>query len=209
MARKPKTAISYIVAETPQSKGSQRSAIARYADEHGLTVAEEFEDDPTTENRRGLGAAMIAIRDGVATCVLVAKAECLDNTQLGQQVTATLLGLRGAKVVDCSTGEDLTEPDDRDARLIREATALAMRLHRQATVGRMHAGLKTGPKRGRKTYGTYPQETPVVDLILELRKEKGWGTRRIANELNRRGIVNRVGGQWVPNAIQRIIDRHE
>lgn len=209
MARKPKTAISYIVASSPQSKGSQRSAIARYTDEHGLTLAGEFEDDPTTENRRGLGAAMIAIRDGVATRVLVAKAEYLDNTQLGQQVTATLLGLRGATVVDCSTGEALTELDEPQARLIRDATALAMRLNQQALVGRMQAGRKTGAKAGVKTYGFYPQEKPVVELILELRTQKGWGTRRIANELNRRGIVNRAGGQWVPNAIQRIIDRHE
>ena len=111
--------------------------------------------------------------------------------------------------MDCSTGDDLTELDDGDARLIRDATALAMRLNRQAMVGRMQAGLRSGAKAGRKPYGTHPQEKPVVDLVLELRDEQGWGTRRIANELNRRGIVNRAGGHWVPNAIQRIIDRHE
>lgn len=209
MSRKPNTAISYIVAETPQSKGSQRSAIARYADEHGLTLAGEFEDDPTNENRRGLGAALIAIRDGVATRVLVAKAEYLDNTQLGQQVTATLLELRGASVIDCSTGQAVTELDEPEAQLVREATALTMRLNRQAMVGRLRAGLKTGPKRGRKTYGHYPHEKPVVDLVLELRREQGLGTTRIANELNRRGIVNRAGGKWGASAIQRIIDRHE
>jgi hypothetical protein len=32
---------------------------------------------------------------------------------------------------------------------------------------------------------------------------------RIANELNRRSIVNLAGGQWVPTAIQRIFDRDE
>jgi site-specific DNA recombinase len=208
MARKPKRAISYIVAETPQSKGSQRSAIAHYADEHELRRAGEFEDDPTTESRRGLGEALIAIRDGVAEVVLVAKAEYLGNTQLEQQVTAALLGLRGATVVDCSTGEVLTELDEPEARLIREATALTMRLNQQALVGRMQAGRKTGAKAGVKPYGFYPQEQPVVALILELRTEKGWGTRRIANELNRRGIVNRAGRGWVPSTIQRLLDRH-
>jgi site-specific DNA recombinase len=208
VGRTPK-AISYIVASSPQAKGRQRSAISTYADEHGLTVVGEFADDATTQSRRGLGEALIAIRDGVAHVVLVAKSEYLGETLIEQQAVAAILGLRGATVVDCSTGEKLTELDEPDARLIRETTGVVMRLNRQALVGRMQAGLKTGPKRGRKLYGTYPQEKPVVDLILKLRTENGWGTRRIANDLNRRGIVNRVGGQWVPNAIQRIIDRHE
>ena len=95
MARKPTTAIGYILAETPQSKGSQRTAITRYAGEHGLTVVEEFEDDPTTDSRRGLGEALISVRDKVATRVLVAKADYLGDTRLEQQVTAALLGLRG------------------------------------------------------------------------------------------------------------------
>ena len=68
---------------------------------------------------------------------------------------------------------------------------------------------KSGAKVGIKAYGTYPHEAPVVGLIMSLRREQGWGVRRIANEMNRRGIVNRRGGKWQPTAIQRIFNRFE
>lgn len=200
-------AIAYLVAANPQRKGRQRSTIQRFADTHDIELVAEYLDDSDT--RRGLGGALMALRDGVAKIVLIARAEHLGPAMVEQQVIIGLLGLRGAKVFECATEECLSETDSEQEQLIHEAVAIAEKLRKQTIVGRLVEAGKSGAKRGPKPYGTRPNEKPVVDLIMTLRTEKSWGVRRIANELNRRGIVNRAGGKWIPSGVQRVFNHFE
>lgn len=206
MARQ-KQALLYLSAARVQQIGRQRSAVKKYAASQQLEIVDEYTDDLGAASRPGLGGLLMGIRDQKVKLVLIAKTEFLGETLVQQQSVIGLIVHRGAKVIDCSTGDCVSTGGSDDAQLIRETVSVVEELRRQTVGGRLSESRKTGAKVGRKPYGHYPNEAPIVELIMQLRRKRGWGVRRVANELNRRGIVNRAGGQWQPTAIQRIFDR--
>ncbi|MCA9082105.1 MAG: recombinase family protein [Planctomycetaceae bacterium] len=206
---KRKQALLLLSAASPQQAGRQRSLMTKCAASEGIEIVDEFVDVPGAASRPGLGAILMAIRDRKVQLVLIDRVKSLGDTVMEQQSVIGLLVYRGAQVMECSTGECVSQGGTPEAKLIRETAAHVEELRKQTTVGRPQEAKKSGRQSGAKPYGHFPHEAPVVDLIMSLRREKGWGVRRVANELNRRGIVNRLGGQWQPTAIQRIFDRYE
>ena len=51
-----------------------------------------------------------------------------------------------------------------------------------------------------------PEEAAVVREIFSRYTEEGWGCRRIAGELNERGIPGKKGGDWDPRTVRRILE---
>jgi len=51
-----------------------------------------------------------------------------------------------------------------------------------------------------------PAEAAVVREIFSRYTEEGWGCRRIAGELNERGIPGKKGGAWEPRTVRRILE---
>jgi site-specific DNA recombinase len=49
-------------------------------------------------------------------------------------------------------------------------------------------------------------EAQIVKLIFELYLENRWGSRRVADELNRRGARRRGGGAWVATKVGRVVN---
>ena len=83
---------------------------------------------------------------------------------------------------------------------------------------RVKFGLEVSAKKGKvpnfiygydrvdaQTLQVAPREAQVVAEVFHLYVKEGLGTRRIAAQLNERGIPTKKGGEWSPKTIRRIL----
>lgn len=219
-----KTLIAYYrVSTSGQGKSglgleAQRQAVARFAEAEGLAIIAEFEEVETgkgsdaLERRPQLAAALAAARQHKGAAVCVAK---LDRLSRDVAFVAGLMAQRVPFVV-AELGQDV-EPF-----LLHLYAALAEK-ERSMISARTKAALEAAKAKGtrlgnprladvrakgaaRNRANAIEADAKVLPLILPLQAE-GASLRRIAAELNAKGVATARGGKWAATQVSAILDR--
>lgn len=203
----------------------QCDKVATYCDLHDLELVEIYKDAGATAknmDRDGLQSALAALDAGDADCIIVYKLDRL--TRSTRDLCDLLDRFKGddtpalksvAESLDTSTAAGrmvvkmLGVVSEWECETIGERTSQAM----QAKVDR---GEYTG---GKEPFGYMvdegdgdapavlvenPEEQQILDEIHQLREE-GLSLRKVAAELNRRGVARRNGNDWHHVAVSRVL----
>lgn len=218
-------AVGYIRVSTEEqaaegvSLDAQRQRIAAWCDLNGYQLAEVFTDagisGKRADNRPALQAALSAVKAGGALVVYSLSRlarSTKDTIAIGER-----LDKAGADLVSLSERIDTTTAAGKmvfrmlavmaefERDVIAERTVMAMR-HKRAKgerVGRVPFGFDLGADG--VTLRRNEAEQQVLGLVAELRRG-GVTLRGIAEELTRRGIPTKSGGQrWTHSTIQRLV----
>ena len=219
MATQPIQAVSYLrVSSVGQVQGDgfprQREAIETYAERNGIAVVAEFRDEGvsgTTEHadREGFTALLQRIAGNCVRLVLVARSDRLARDLLVQETLLNSLMKLGVKVIDASTGLDLTDESDPSRRLIRQVLGAVAEHDKACLVAKLRKArerkrITTGRCEGRLPYGAKLGEDRGLQRIKALRGE-GLSLRAIAARLNAEGIATRGGKAWSFGTVARLV----
>jgi DNA invertase Pin-like site-specific DNA recombinase len=202
------------------SPSIQRDEITRYADAHGFTITEFFEDlDITgrTDARPGLQALLAAAGD--VDAVIVYRLDRFTREPLHYYQMVHALTAAGVALHDAgeSRHEDTPETDfmrgikiliaKQESRNIgRRAEATHRRL---AKVGRWGGGtVPFGWRRVRDDTGPRLEVDPEEAALRRWMHERlwmGWSCYRIARTLNEQGHRNRRGGAWTNSIVRAVL----
>ncbi|MCK5117835.1 MAG: recombinase family protein [Candidatus Aegiribacteria sp.] len=174
-----------------------------------------IEEDPgysggRIDNREGLQKAIVlACQEGAAlvSYSLSRLSRSLKDTLL----ISEKLEKAGADLVSLSENLDTTSAS---GKMIFRIFCVLNQFEREVLSERTSAALQYKKKQG-KVYGPIPygfdrrgdklveneQELKVLEMIREWRS-MGWSLRRIAGELNRKGIPAKKGGVWYASSIR-------
>lgn len=221
VARQRSKVVSYYRVSTDKQGQSglgleaQRTAVHRYAAQHGLEVVEEFTEVETGTGRRKrpqFQAALEATRAHRATLV-VAKLD-----RLGRKA-ADILALRDSGVeivaVDNPNANRLTigilaVVAEEEARLISERTRAALAAH-VARGGKLGTPSNLTPEMRQESNRHRAEEArqrnrQATSLAVALR-DAGHTLQGIADQLQRGGFETAQGGRWTPTAVRRLLVR--
>ncbi len=228
-ARKPTPkdatrAVLYVrVSTEEQSLGpeAQRAAAERWCAARGVTLVAVFSDIGVSGGAPfgdcpGLVDATGALADLNAGILLVAKRDRLARDVMKAAMMEALVARSGA-TIQSAAGEG--EGDDPASKLMRTMIDAFAEYERAVIKARTKAGLAVKKRRGEYT-GTAPYGTRVgadgVHLEPETVEEgvreqarvlrsAGLSFRAIAAELERTGARPRLGGEWMPMQIARMV----
>lgn len=222
----PARVIGYVrVSTTDQALGpeAQRGALARWCEARGAVLVAVYEDLGVSgaaklESRPGLLAAVSALAEHGAGVLLVGKRDRLARDVMTATLVEAAVARHGARVLSAA-GEG--EGDDPAALLMRRMMDAFAEHERARIAERTRAALKVKRDRGERLGGDLPigrtvatdgrtlvadpAEARAVEIIRELRAA-GWSVRRIAEELDARGVPAR-GDHWHPTTVVRIAKR--
>lgn len=202
----------------------QREAIQNYADNHHISIVDEFKDEGvsgTTEmsDRDGLARLLDRIEQNGVRTVIVERADRLARDLIVGEVIRREFRELGVTVYDAS-GTELTADDDDDPTkvLIRQLLGAIAQFDKSVIVRKLRAARERqrrthGRCEGRKPYGSTPTEQVVLDLMIGLRRKPRHGRRmsfqKIADQLNGDGHHARSGNDWKGTTIRNIIAREK
>jgi site-specific DNA recombinase len=145
-------ALMYIrVSSTEQAKGwspdTQRAACYAYAEQHGMTVVDVFEDVETGSivERAGFQQMMQAIRQGKATCVIVFQTDRLHRDLAHAMLTRKELQKLGVELHTVKRGKSGATPEEQFADNIDDLLA---ELERARIIERTNRGKKAKMQSG-------------------------------------------------------------
>lgn len=217
----PVQAVSYLrVSSVGQVAGDgfprQREAIQTYAERNGIQIVGEFRDEGvsgTTEHadREGFTALLERIAGNCVRLVLVERSDRLARDLLVQETLLNSLMKLGVRVIDASSGLDLTDESDPSRRLIRQVLGAVAEHDKACLVAKLRKArerkrVATGRCEGRLAYGARVGEDRGVQRIRQLRSE-GLSVRAITERLNAEGIPSRGGKHWSFGSVGRIARR--
>jgi DNA invertase Pin-like site-specific DNA recombinase len=209
-------------------KDVQREAIQRWAALSGHEIVAWFEEDgvsgKTDGGDRPALAALVA-SDGSYEGLVAFDATRIARRLVVQETLLALVWGAGLKVFTTTAGELSANDDDPTRILIRQILGVIAEFDHRNTVKRLHSGrveksaqggyIGGTPAYGLKVVGTGKSSRVVHDLdetrIIEevvRRKALGESLRDIANSLNRREIPTKMGKQWTPVQVSRILKRY-
>jgi DNA invertase Pin-like site-specific DNA recombinase len=219
MTQQPIQAVSYLrVSSVGQVAGDgfprQRESIASYADRNGIEVVGEFRDEGvsgTTEHadREGFTSLLERIAGNCVRLVLVERSDRLARNLLVQETLLNSLMKLGVKVIDASSGLDLTDESDPSRRLIRQVLGAVAEHDKACLVAKLRKARERkrsteGRCEGRKPYGSRVGEDRGLERIRQL-KAQGCSLRAIAATLNAEGIPSRGGKGWSFGTVARLV----
>lgn len=218
-----KTLVAYFrVSTSGQGKSglgleAQRAAVARFAEAEGLAIVAEFEEVETgkgsdaIERRPQLAAALAVARQHKAA-VVVAKLDRLSRD------VAFVAGLMAQKVpfVVAELGQDV-EPfllhlyaalAEKERHMIsaRTKAALVVAKAKGTQLGNPRIADAQAKGAARNRVNAIEADAKVLPLILPLQAE-GASLRKIAAELNAKGIATARGGKWAAEQVRAILSR--
>ena len=200
----------------------QSETIKRFAKSHGLNLANSYQDviSGTKEmnDRNGLAELLDRVEsDGIKT-VLVERADRIARDLVVGEVILRQFRDLGVKVIAADSGADLTAADDDPTRvLIRQVLGAVSQFEKSVIVLKLRAArnrkrrTEPGWSEGRKPFGYFPGEAPVLKRIKELRR-KPRGKKRpsyqsVADVLNAEGHTTRTGIEWNRGCVYAICKR--
>lgn len=195
---------------------AQRASIERYAEQHGQTVIQWFEEVQSGTGRKArpiYHAALDAARKHRGT-LIVAKLD-----RLGRKA-ADILALQDSGVefvaVDNPNANRLTigilaVVAEEEARLISERTRAALQAY-QARGGKLGTPENLTPEVRQASNARRAQEAArrnkqATSLVIALRGQ-GWALQAIADKLTADEFPTARGGTWTPTAVSRLLRRH-
>ena len=220
-AAQPIQAVTYLrVSSAGQVDGDgfprQREAVEAYAARNSIQIVGEFRDEGvsgTTEHadREGFSALLARIAGNCVRLVLVERSDRLARDLLVQETLLNSLIKLGVRVVDVSSGIDLTDESDPSRRLIRQLLGAVAEHDKACLVAKLRKArerqrMNTGRCEGRKPYGTRVGEDRGLERIRTLVCE-GYSVRAISDHLNAEGIPSRGGKAWSFGSVARVAKR--
>lgn len=196
---------------------AQEDICAQWAKKHGLEITQSFIEKAISgaaplDKRPALFNAISAL--GKGDILLVARLDRLSRDLYGGIIIEEAVAHQKARIVSAA-GEG-TESDDPGSKMIREIIRVVAGFERNITQFRIKAALAAKKARGERAgslpFGLMvgpdrkltpnPQEKPQVEKMAELR-EKGYGIKQIAQELNAQGLLNRKDRKWTHDSMWR------
>jgi site-specific DNA recombinase len=221
MATQPLQAVSYLrVSSVGQVVGDgfprQRETIHSFAARNGVQIVGEFRDEGVSgatehADREGFRALLERIAGNCVRLVLVERSDRLARDLLVQETLLNSLIKLGVRVVDASSGLDLTDESDPSRRLIRQVLGAVAEHDKACLVAKLRKArerkrVATGRCEGRKPFGTKNGEQRGLERIRQLRAQ-GFSLRKIAATLNVEGIPSRGGKAWSFGTVARLVQR--
>jgi DNA invertase Pin-like site-specific DNA recombinase len=207
---------------------SQRHDLKTWARAHREhRIVEWFSDEGisgTLAERDGLGEVIDAIGHGRIAGVVIPRLDRLARDVIVQEQLLLEIARLGGVVFSTSAGEAgyLTDdPDDPSRKLIRQVLGAVNGYEREMIALRLRKGRQRKAERGGFAYGSPSygvraeggelvaddHEQAVIRRAVELRAE-GASLRQIADALDAEGHRAKRGGRWHPNAVRRVLERH-
>jgi DNA invertase Pin-like site-specific DNA recombinase len=194
----------------------QREAVEAYAARSGIQLVGEFRDEGvsgTTEHtdRDGFTALLKRVAGNCVRVVLVERSDRLARDLLVQETLLNSLMKLGVKVIDASSGLDLTDESDPSRRLIRQVLGAVAEHDKACLVAKLRKArerkrVTTGRCEGRKPYGIRVGEDRGLERIQAL-ASGGMSVRAISDQLNAEGIPSRSGKAWSFGSVARVAKR--
>jgi site-specific DNA recombinase len=214
--------IGYVRVSTDEqslSVEAQRQALERWCQAHqaqliAICIDEDVKGDTPLEKRPGLLSALNTLTRGSA--LLVVRRDRLARDTLIAAMAERFAQKAGACIMTV-TGEG--NGDGPEAQLMRVILDGFAQYEKALIALRTKAGLarkrEKGECLGMVPYGKqlaadgvhlidHQPEQAVMAIVHELRAS-GCSYRAIAAELNRRGLMNRAGGRFMPTQVVRIL----
>lgn len=201
----------------------QRSSIEQWAGNRGERVVAWSRDEGVSGTlepsvRDGWQHARRLVNEHDAEGIVVAKADRLSRDLIGQEVTVRDCQQSGVRLVSVAEPEVFDASDDPHREMVRQMLGVLANYERRVLRQRMEAG-----KAKKKAAGGYvggmppygwrpvngeleadPAEQVIVAEMGRLRSE-GWGFRRIADQLNARGVPSKTGKRWHPPTVRDVL----
>jgi DNA invertase Pin-like site-specific DNA recombinase len=192
----------------------QLAAAKQYAVTHDMRLVKVYREEGVTGTKETMDRPawtelMVALHSNGVKTIIVEKLDRLARDLMVQEACIADLRKHGFTLVS------VAEPDlmatDPTRVLVRQMMGAVAQYDKSQTVlklrgARQRMKAKTGRCEGRKPYGYYDGETPVVERMKALRAE-GLGYDRIADRMNDEGISTRTRGRWHGVAVNRILAR--
>lgn len=178
-------------------------------------------------DRPGLAAALVALREGEADGLVVARLDRLARALTVQEATLAICWAAGAQVLTVDQGVVLRDdPDDPMRTALRQVVGVFSELERRLVTKRLRDGRAAKAATGRKAVGAYafgyraggqgrardavldPEEAATVGRVLALRAD-GHSYRIIAARLNEDAVPAKRGGRWHPMTVRAVALRAE
>lgn len=210
-------------ANSGQSLDAQRTKAIAYAALYDLELVEIIEDagqSAKTLKRPGLERALAMLASGKADGLLIVKLDRLTRSvadwqrlidrYFGEKAGAQLFSV--ADSIDTRTAAGRLVLNvllsvaqwERETIAKRTADALQHKIRNGERCGKIRFGYDLAEDG--KTLMPNADEQEAVSLMHELR-EAGESLRAIADELNRRGIATKQGGEWKHTTVKGILAR--
>jgi DNA invertase Pin-like site-specific DNA recombinase len=193
-------------AESGLGLTAQRRAIREEAKRRGWTVAAIHEDraasGKTTNGRAGLANAIVAVEDGDASAIVVAKLDRLSRSLADFAGLMARAQSRGWNLVAIDLGIDLSTPaGEFMANVMASAAQWERRIIGQRTRDALAVRRSQGVKLGR------PRSLdPAVRARIMGSHETGRTWSSIAEELNGEGVPTARGGsRWYPSTVRAVV----
>jgi DNA invertase Pin-like site-specific DNA recombinase len=199
----------------------QRDAVHRFAKLNSYEIIEEFRDEGVSGSRElasrpGLARLLDRIESNGVKTILVERADRLARDLMVNEVIVHQFTRLGARVMT-SDGADLAADENEPTKtLIRQVLAAVSQFEKSVIVLKLRAARervkrRSGRCEGRKPFGFYPGEAPILDRIQRLRRKQRLQPRMsfaaIARILNTDRVPSRTGRPWAPGSVHAIIRR--
>ena len=190
----------------------QSVAIKKYAAANEIKVVKEFREQGVsgtieTMDRLAWAEMLALLHSNGVKAVIVERLDRLARDLMVQEAAIADLRKHGFELVS------VYEPDlmatDPTRVLMRQLMGAVAQYDKTQIVNklrgaRMRKRAKDGRCEGRKPYGHYEGEKPVIERMNALRAER-LGFDRIAAKLNEEGIGTRTRGKWHGLMVNRIL----
>jgi DNA invertase Pin-like site-specific DNA recombinase len=193
----------------------QRETIERHAEANGLRLLRVYQEAYTgAEADRPVFTEMMGdlLSNGCRTIVVESLDRFARDLSVQLQLTA-LLASRGVRLLNASTGQDVTEAMQADPmmRAMVQIQGVFAELDKRLTVAKLAKARKlkrrrTGRCEGRLPFGARSGEQAILERMRALRV-RGMGYGTIAATLEREGLSSRTGRPWSASVVRRILLR--
>lgn len=203
----------------------QRAQITAWASRNGFEVVQWFEDAGVTgelpwQERPAMSALVERLALNGVQAVIVHQ---LDRIARGKSAIFEdffgMVSASGVQVIsvvdgvltDDPTGDEFKSADSEMMRTIKQAI---IRQEKRKLVARMALGRMRAKAAGKHTDGQFkygqdpkrPEESDILKRMRDLRIA-GYTFYGVAKQLNDEGLKPRKAPKWMPNAVQKILER--
>ena len=194
----------------------QRTAIQKFADEHGIEIVSFYEESHTGSDLEGRTEfkqmRSLLVSNGVRL-VIVEKLDRLARSIMVQETILADFKKHDIELKSATPGEDDLCGEDPTRTLIRQILGCFFEYERKMIESKLRAArqrmkVQKGRCEGVKPYGTSGDEKDILEYIMVL-QQKGNSPSKIASQLNAVMIPSRYGKRWYSGTVSKILNRQK
>ena len=194
----------------------QRTAIQKFADEHGIEIVSFYEESHTGSDLEGRTEfkqmRSLLVSNGVRL-VIVEKLDRLARSIMVQETILADFKKHDIELKSATPGEDDLCGEDPTRTLIRQILGCFFEYERKMIESKLRAArqrmkVQKGKCEGQKAFGTLPGESGILKRIILL---SGMGDHPavIASKLNTECAPTRYNKRWHSGSVSKIINRQK